>query len=265
MSRKAVVFFSVSIAALIVISTIISILSPEFYAAESPNWTLQSLGQDYIDLLFVAPLLVFSGIASRNNKGALLVWGGVLFYLIYSYSIYCFALHFNKLFVMYCIILGLSFYGFVYFLYRLSEENVKSWFDERVPVKALAAYLIFVAVAFYALWLMQIIPPISEGKVPKELSDAGLIVNPVHVIDLSVCLPALFITGVLLLKKHNMGFILAPVMLSFCIIMDVTIGVLAWMMKLNGLSSDMSVVWIMVVLAVVSAAMLIRMVRWIKP
>lgn len=263
--RKPVLIFSLLIAVLIMLSDIIAIPTLDFYAQESVNWTLQSVGQDLVDLFLVVPLLMLTAIAAfRNRKAALLMWGGVVFYLIYTYTIYCFALHFNRLFIVYCLILGLCFYGFVYYLYALSKENVKEWFKEKLAVKFTGIYFIVIAILFYALWLMQVIPPVLANTIPKDIKDIGLLVNPVHVIDLSVCLPALFITGVLLLKRHNLGFILTPVMLMFCIIMDITIGVLAFMMREKGMSDDVMVIVIMALLTVLSSVLLVQNLRALK-
>ena len=43
----------------------------------------------------------------------------------------------------------------------------------------------------------------------------GLFTNPVHVLDLSILLPALALSGVLLLRRRAAGFLLAPLLLGF--------------------------------------------------
>lgn len=46
---------------------------------------------------------------SKGSVKAFLVWSGVPLYLIYAYVIYAFDIHFNRLFLVYVAILGLSF------------------------------------------------------------------------------------------------------------------------------------------------------------
>ena len=41
------------------------------------------------------------------------------------------------------------------------------------------------------LWLSELIPASLSGEVPKSVTDAGLWVNPIHVLDLAVLLPGL--------------------------------------------------------------------------
>jgi hypothetical protein len=117
-------------------------------------------------------------------------------------------------------------------------------------------YFLIISVLFYFLWLSEIVPAIISATVPKSVSDAGLFTNAVHVIDLSIVLPCIFITGVLVLKRNILGFILAPIMLTFFILMDITIGFLAIMIKIQGVGSDLYVASIMGLLAVISSFLL---------
>ena len=105
--------------------------------------------------------------------------------------------------------------------------------------------------------MAEIAPAIINNVTPQSLIETGLLTNPVHVIDLSVCLPALFITGFLLLKQNLLGSLLTPAMLVFCILMDITIGALTIVMKLKGLASDYFVAVVMFVLALLSIMLLI--------
>jgi len=112
-----ILFLSLPLAALTAIVSYAGIFIDSTYSSETASYAAQGIGQDIANLFVVAPLLVISAFyASRKNKSALLIWGGALFYLTYSYTIYSFGLHFNHLFLIYCIILGLSFYAFTYFI-----------------------------------------------------------------------------------------------------------------------------------------------------
>jgi len=81
------------------------------------------------------------------------------------------------------------------------------------------------------------------------------------VIDLSVFLPAIFITGVLLWRRSAPGFALAQVLLSFFVLMDITIGVLDLIMKQRGLAETMTMGWIMAGMALFSLVLLMLFVR----
>ena len=84
------------------------------YERDAVSMAAQGVGQDMVDLFLGVPLLLISFFyASRGNRIGSLIYGGILFYIMYSFIIYCFGVHFNQLFLLYCITLGLSLYGFI--------------------------------------------------------------------------------------------------------------------------------------------------------
>jgi hypothetical protein len=255
--RLIILFLSAVIALLIIIASGGALLSRNFYFKETFNWAIQAKGQDAIDLFLITPLLIVTSILAYRKKRAILLWSGIIFYLVYTYIIYCLAFHFNKFFIVYCITLGLSFYLFIYFLFsQVQQPAIKNNVDKKVR-KPIGIYFIAVACLFYLLWLSEIVPAVTNGVTPASLNETGLLTNPVHAIDLSVCLPALFITGLFLLRKNMIGSLLTPAMLVFCILMDVTIGTLIILMKSRGVGGDYSVAIVMFLLALISMVLLI--------
>src|SRR6185295_1303389 len=97
----------------------------------------------------------------------------------------------------------------------------------KVTLKLTGIYFIALSAVFYFLWLSEIVPAVINNKVPSSLIEVGLFTNPVHVIDISIFLPGMFITGILVLREKPLGYLLAPALLSFFILMDITIGWLA--------------------------------------
>jgi len=76
------------------------------YERDSASMAAQGKGQDLVDLFFVLPLLLLSFIfMQRNSKVAYYIYGGTIFYILYSFFIYCFGVYFNKLFLLYCLTL----------------------------------------------------------------------------------------------------------------------------------------------------------------
>lgn len=264
--NNIILWLSIPLAALMIIISYAGIFLHGTYAGENANWSAQALGQDIFDLFLAAPLLIVtSALAYRNNRTAVLLWGGTQIYLIYTFTIYCFALHFNNFFVLYCFTLGLSFYSFIYFLLKHYKEDAGSWFKEKVPLKTTGILLIIISVMFYFLWLTEIYNAWTNNTVPQSVMETGLLVNPVHALDLSVMLPALFITGILLLKKNSTGLLLAVPMLVFGALMSVTIGLLTIIMNLRGIAQDMSVAVVMGVLTAVYAFLLVRFTSSLTP
>lgn len=258
----SILALSLPLVILITAGSFFGLCMPDTYARETANWTAQAVGQDMVNFFLIVPfLLVTSILAYRGHKVATLLWGGAIFYLVYTYVIYCFAVHFNELFVLYCITLGLSFYSFLYFLFLQIREPVITAYNEKVPSKTVGVYLIVIAGLFYLLWLAEIVPAIVAHTTPATIRESGLPINPVHALDLSICLPGLAITGMLLIRKKLLGLLLAPAMLVFCILMDITIGGLVIIMKIKGIESDVSLTMIMGALAMFSVVLLVHYVK----
>ena len=248
---------SVPLALLVVGVSTVGIFTPNFYANETLSWQVQSLGQDIIDLILIAPALLVITLLTKSNRIGILLWGGVIIYLIYTFVIYSFDVHFNKLFIAYCLTLGLSFYAFLYFLYTQFKEPTVPKINGSLVRKVIGIYFLSIAVVFYFLWLSDVLPAIASGTTPKILVEAGIPTNPVHVIDLAIFLPGIFITGILLLRNKKAGLIMTPVMLVFFIFMDVTIGSLSAMMMQKGLEESLVLTYAMGGLALFSLALLV--------
>lgn len=261
-NRTIILWLSVPLAALVMITSITGLTTTGFYSAETLNWQAQSIGQDMVDLFLITPaLLVSSYYAYRRHNGALLVWAGIIAFLVYTFTIYCFAVHFNKLFIVYCLSLGLSFYAMAWFLLTILKNDLPAVFFKEVPYRLTAVYLMIIGVVFYVLWLAEIIPAIVNDEVPPSIKEAGLFTNTVHVIDLSVFLPGVFITAIFLLRKKLTSFIMAPVLLSFFVWMNGSIGSLVIYMNRTGVEQSYTVAVIMGVLALVSAGLLVVYIK----
>jgi len=106
---KSLLYFTIPIVILIATCSSIGILVQQFYSKETMGWLSQCIGQDISNLMFVSPILIVSSFyASKGHKAAKIIWIGTMITNIYSYVIYTFALHFNFLFLVYCLILALS-------------------------------------------------------------------------------------------------------------------------------------------------------------
>jgi len=260
-----VLFLSVPLAILTAIVSYAGIFIESTYSKETSSYAAQGIGQDFVNLFIVVPALVLASFfACRKNKLGLMIWSGAIFYLAYSYTIYSFGLHFNQLFIVYCLILGLSFYALVYFLITSLKENVSEWFAKKISTISTGIFLIVIAILFYFIWFSEIIPSIVTNTIPKSITESGLLINPVHVLDIAICLPALIITGIALIKRKDIGMLLAPTMMIFCILMAVAIAVMVLVMKSRGMEADFNLTAIFGIIAIISTLFLIQFLRKLK-
>ena len=214
---------------------------PETYARDHPSMAAQGVGQDLADLFIALPLLMFSFYyAGKGRRLAVLIYGGTLSYIMYSFIIYCFGIHFNRFFLLYCLTLSLSLYAFILFISDLKQQHVETWFTN-APVKLVSVYLIVVAVVFYALWLKSLVPAIIQNQIPAEVADYGLLVNPVHVVDMVFALPALIIGAVLIRRRKGLGYIISSIALVFMVLLTLALAAMVIMLVIREISEDFTV------------------------
>lgn len=258
-NNRIILALSLPLAILVIITSCTGLFTTDFYSKESLNWQAQSAAQDIVDLFLITPCLIITSVlAFKNIPIAKFLWAGVVLYLIYTFVIFCFDVHFNRLFILYCFELGLSFYSFLFFLLTQIKEDFSDELKKNSISKFTGIYFLGISGIFYLLWIAEIITSIISNTVPKSITEAGLFTNPVHVIDLSVFLPGILITGIFLLRGKALGFLLAPVLLTFFILMDITIGFLKITAEPEG---NILLVVIMSILALFSLILLILFLK----
>ncbi len=229
------------LAALVALASLAGVAAHSIYALEKPLWAAQGVGQDFANLGVVLPtLIVATQLAQKGSARALLVWAGVLVYLVYAYLMSAFFVHFGPLFPAYVAILGLAFYLFCATLLNVDLERAARSFTERTPHRLAAAVLIACGAGFFALWSSEVLRALLEGVPPAGVVEAGLPVNPVHVLDLALLLPGLVLTGILLLRGRPLGYFLAPVLLVTLVMLGCAVLAMAAVMIVRGFPSPIA-------------------------
>lgn len=248
------------LALLMAVASLAGILLPEIYARETAEWAGQAIGQDWFDLLVAVPALVVCALGAR--RGSLrwrLALGGALAFTVYTFVLYAFAVQFNRMFLIYCAILGLSSYLLAAIALGLTRSAAPLRYRPRAPVRRAGTFLIAIAVVFAAAWLGETIPAILHGHVPRTVARAGLVTNPVHVLDLSIVLPAHLLVGLSLLRGRPLAAALAPLILAFGVLMSASIAAMMLVMHLRGLPAELPVAAALAGVALVSGALLLSL------
>ncbi|MEL7531149.1 MAG: hypothetical protein AAFN10_07585 [Bacteroidota bacterium] len=196
------------------------------YQAEVASRTQQLGFLDRLNLFVVLPLLGLSLWQIHRHKAVwILSFGGLVFYSLYQGFLYAFGLHFNRLFLLYCLHLGLSFYLFVYFIRKAARLEISDLFRENAPLKLIGGFLILAALLFYTLWLTELIPALRNASLPRSVAAHSLLVNPRHVLDLGIVLPSMLVAGILLIRRHGMGYLVSGIFLIYlCLQLSAMIG-----------------------------------------
>jgi len=210
---------------LVFVSSMMGIFVRGTYSRYTSSLASQARAQDMADIIAVAILLTGIYFMNKQSVRGLQLWAGGLLFLIYAFVIYSFGAPFNELFLLYVAILGLVVYTFIGGVLRLNFERIGELSQmEQKSRLALGAVLVILGIAFYFLWLSQDVPAPLSGTVPISVTQAGELVNPVHVLDMALYLPALILIGASLLKNRWLGYVFGVPLLVFSILTFVAIG-----------------------------------------
>ncbi len=222
-STRLALALTVPIAIGAVTASLAGLLAPGTYAAETANWAGQATGQDAVNLAIYPLMLVLAWRASRGSLAAYLWWLGATAYSTYSYLLYAGFVHFSGWFLLYVATFGASTFALVAGVAALDPGALRARFRPDAPVRPVGTALAALGAMFALLWLSEIVPATLAGTVPRGVTDAGLVTNPVWVLDLGLVLPAMIAGGLLLRRRRPLGYLLAPPLLAFGALMGTAI------------------------------------------
>lgn len=214
------------------------------------------LAQDLVNLFLVAPLMLI--LALRAGKGSLrsgLCLVGFLAFTVYNYAIYAFSIHFGPLFLIWVAVLGLATFALAGNLATLNTPDVETRLAD-ARVRSPGWLLIVVAVLFALLWLSEIVPDLLSGRSSTSATDWDVPTNPVHVLDLAFFLPAVGAVGVLLFRRHRIGYVAAPGALIWVVLTSLPILLTPFVAQARGEVPGWSIMVPIGILAVATVAIL---------
>ena len=261
---KTALWLSVLVAVLVLLASGAGLLLTSTYAGETASWAVQGIGQDIVNLVAALALLITASLVNKGSVKAFLVWSGVLLYLIYAYVIYAFDVHFNRLFLVYVAILGLSVYALVSLVIHLRLDELKASFSATSKARAVSVFLLVLGILFYLLWFSEEIPALLTGQIPPSVTTANVPTNPVHVLDLGLYLPAMIITAVLLWRRKLVGYLLAGPLLVFSILTGTAILAIFLVMSTREMPTSIAVEAFFAIIIVVSLVLSVLYVREVK-
>lgn len=208
--RTSTVVLTWVLAAVVVAATLYGLFADAYRETPARDLLGATLrGQDVLTLLSAPALVATTWMARHGSFRAHLVSLGILLYLPYTYLMYV-VVPYNDAFLLYVAVIGLGSWLFADGLLRIDVHAVHDGFA-RVPRRAIGWFQVVTGTLFAAMWLVQNLA-VVPGGVPDGLFVYD-IPSTVHVLDLAYILPMLVAAGVLLLRHHPAGGVLAAVML----------------------------------------------------
>jgi len=191
---------------------VVKIYGQGLYRNDSVSIAAQGKASDLITLILGIPVLLASlYLTLKESFRARLVLTGTLGYFLYTYISYTFYWNYNPFFIVYTMLMGLSLFTFIFSMISFDVESMDKSFRKEMPVNYLGGFQIFIAIAIGMLWLGKLAPTVIHGAVPVGLEHYTTMV--IQGIDLAIVVPASILSGILLMKRRPVGYLLFSVMM----------------------------------------------------
>ncbi|EYE89132.1 hypothetical protein Q428_04105 [Fervidicella metallireducens AeB] len=239
---------------------IVKIYGYGLYKNDSVSIAAQGKASDFVTLIMAVPLLILSLYFSTKEsfKGKILLTG-TLGYFLYTYMSYTFLWMYNKFFIVYVMLMSASLFAFILSITSFDLENIKLHFSKKLPAKFLGGYQIFIAVIIGMLWLGKILPSIIEDKVPVGLEHYTTLV--IQGMDLGIIVPTALLSGIFLIKRKPLGYLLSSVIIIKGITMLTSISAMILNQALNGVKMSIVEVTIFPLFNLVSIICLVLLLK----
>jgi hypothetical protein len=118
---------------------------------------------------------------------------------------------YNQLFLVYVTLYSASIFAFLLSLHTIDVGSLPSAFSPHFARRTIAWLVIGIGALLALLWLGRIVPALLTGAVPFGLDSYSTLF--VQAGDLGLVVPLAIVSGVLLLRRRPVGYLLASVLL----------------------------------------------------
>ncbi len=233
------------------------------YYWDTVSSAAQMQANDLVTLVLGLPLLAVSfWLTLRGSLRGRLLLAGTLGFILYTYITMCFGAAYNQFFLVYVALFSLSLFAFVLVMMSFDVSSLPAHFSDKLPRGWIAALLFFAGGFLLLAWLGRVATTFAPGAVPALENTTSMFIQAM---DLGIIVPVCILSGILLLRRHPWGYLLASVgMLKFF-----TLGIAVSMMGLNmaRVGVPVSVVELVIfpTIALANALMTVVLLRNIVP
>jgi hypothetical protein len=183
-------------------------------------------GTAIVVLAGAVPLVTLTTFVVRGSSiSTMAVRTGGVAYLVYNGVLFLLGTPFNRLFLVYVAMVGLSGWTFGHLIRRLLTAGSAVTSRSR-PV---ALYIGAIVVANTLLWLRGIIPALLSDRPTVATDGMGVATNPVWTQDLAFWLPASFVVAIALWRGRTWSVPMGIALLAYWFLEAVSVGVDQWM------------------------------------
>jgi len=159
------------------------------------------MSNDVVNLFIGLPILLASmGLAWRGKLIGLLCWAGALFFTLYNYTAYVFAMPLNWVFPLHLALMMLCIYTLIGLIASIDGKVVQQRLGGRVPERFSGGVLVGLGLLFLLRVIGVMVNALSSGNL---LSETELAVNIADFLTT----PAWLIGGILLWQRRELGYV----------------------------------------------------------
>ncbi|MFP9190517.1 hypothetical protein [Natronosalvus vescus] len=257
--RRWHVFATIGIAVLSVVSSLLGLFRPGHY---DPALLPQFYAQDALVLVVGVPALALGlYTALAGSLRGYIVWLGALAYMTYMWASVGLQVPFNRFFLGYILLFGLSLFTFVGGTVAIDPVGVRQSLADHLSERLYGGFLLVIALGLAVLWLAELVPATLTGTPPLLVEEMGPQALVSHFLDLAVVVPGLLVGAVWLIQGRSWGYVFAGVGLVFGALLAPTIAAMTVVLVLE---DDVTVPFVALVFTMVpillAAALAIRYV-----
>jgi len=157
---------------------------------------------DIVNLFIGLPIMFGSmWLARRGKLIGLLSWPGALFFVLYNYFVYTFAMPLNAVFLLHLILVMMSIYTLISLVARIDKKAVQLRLSGAVAERVAGGILVGFGLLFFLQVIVVIVTALNTQTPIPETELA------VHISDFLIA-PALAIGGFLLWQRKEFGYVI---------------------------------------------------------
>lgn len=242
----------------------ISIYGKGLYQHMSAEVAIQGIAQDYVTLWLGVPLLLISlFLARKNSLRGLFLLSGTLAYFLVTYLFYLAMAMYNRMFLIYVVLLGTSFFAFILTLSSYQVKELTEVSHSENIFRAAGWLLIANASLVGLLWLKVVVPPLLDGSIiPVEVQHYTTLI--VQGFDLGLLLPMAIVSGIMAIKKHSPGYLFSMIYVIFLSLLMTALSAKILFMARAG-ANVIPAVFIMPTINLIAIIFTVLVLRNIKP
>ncbi len=179
-------------------------------------------GVNVVTLLVALPLLLGAyASARRGSQNAKIVLIAALFYFLYNGASMTFAAMFNSLFLAYTALFSASLFATIIALITFDMRALAARVQPGFPHRGMALFAFVAGIGTLLLWLSELVEPLLSGTAPELIGPYTTMFT--HGFDSAVITPAAVLTGVFLLRRKPIGYLLIAPIMIFCALIGLVV------------------------------------------